>query len=104
MSRRLITASLNGQVTIWNFNSVTEITTMSFESASPIISVLEFVTIGTCDYLLRAGWDKVLTTYAESSKGHFELYRSFVGHKADISVAVGYGGGFISGSIDGQLI
>jgi WD40 repeat protein len=103
-TRRLLTASLNGEIIVWNFNAGTEMVSLNFQSTSPVIAVLACVRIGTRDYLIRAGWDKILTIYAESRKGEFDLYRSFVAHKADISAAVGHARGFVSAGINGQVI
>lgn len=102
--RRLVTASFDNQVFLWNFNSGSVINELEATEGTALISTISYFKIGAREYLARGGWDKMITLFAEVEKGSYILYRQFKGHTNDISSIVGFSGGLISGSTNGEIL
>jgi WD40 repeat protein len=101
--RRLITTSLDTRNVIWNYNSGAIITTTAIPEANGIVSTQTYDVIGGRSLLIRGGWDKAVSLFAESAPNEFILYRKYLGHTDDISALASYAGGLTSGSVNGQI-
>lgn len=102
-SRRIITAKVDGEITLWNFNSGQEI--ISFKiSEDSLISILQCVMIQNREYLVCCRWDRRILVYREIAQCEYELYRSFDGHKNDIISLAPSQLGVVSGDADGTVI
>lgn len=102
-SRRLITTTFNGQITIWNFNSGQEIVRFTPVDHS-LISLLMCAVISNREYLVCCYWDRRILLYIEVGPCEYELYRSFNGHKSDITSIAQSLNGLVSGDASGSVI
>ncbi|OHT05309.1 EF hand family protein [Tritrichomonas foetus] len=101
--RKVITATFNGEISIWNPNSGGLIVTINDPSDSQI-SVVRHFTMNGRQFLLTAGWSKVVSLYQEVTPANFELMNQFRGHTSDITAAIlDPNGWIITGSVTGEI-
>lgn len=102
-SRRLVTTTYNGQISIWNFNSGQEIVKFTPNDHS-LISIFKCVIISNREYLVCCRWDRKILLFIETDPCEYELYRSFNGHKSDITSIAQSIVGLVSGDASGAVI
>ncbi|OHT10832.1 EF hand family protein [Tritrichomonas foetus] len=102
-NRRLITSTFNCRTSLWNFNSGTEIPILNLLPPTNFVNVMKWVIIAPREYLVRSCWDKTIMLFSEVEKGNFELYRTYNGHKNDITDIVAFNNGLVSGDVAGQI-
>jgi len=101
--RRLITSTMKGSVSIWNFNMGSVISDLDFKTkGSPIPALTSGVIVGR-QTIVRAGADRTIAVFCEYEKGEFELYRMFSGCESDITCLISFPVGIISGCSNGEL-
>lgn len=101
--RTLITTTFSNKVAQWNYNSGTRIADHNLVGAKSLVSVMKCFSAQGKDYLIRAGWDKTIWLYIELGQV-WELLRSYTGHTHDISEAIGFNGGVVSGTVNGEIL
>ncbi|OHT13232.1 EF hand family protein [Tritrichomonas foetus] len=101
-TRRLVTATFKGDITLYNFNSGQEITRFSTGNQS-LISLVYCATINHRDCLIVCRWDKTILAYNETTTCNYELFRSFSGHKSDITAVTNSIFGLVSGGANGEI-
>lgn len=101
--RTLITSTFSNKVAQWNYNSGTRIADYDLGPAKSLVSVMRCFQSQGKDYLVRAGWDKVVWLYIGLNQ-QWEAYRSYVGHTHDISEARGFANGVVSGTVNGEIL
>ena len=101
--KRLFTTYFNGNIQLWNFSSGTKITTINTLKNNFPISVIIPAKIEGCNYILKSGWDKIISVFSEKDFQQFNLFRSLIGHTGDITSLSYFEHGVISGSINGEV-
>lgn len=102
--RRVITATFNGNVTLWNPSSGGHICDITMIDKTQI-SLIDFFFLNGRTLLVIAHWSKNLTIYREIMASMFEVTKSYQGHRGDIScAALDPAGWIITGSVNGEII
>ncbi|EAY08585.1 hypothetical protein TVAG_191080 [Trichomonas vaginalis G3] len=101
--RRLFTLTKKNVINVWNFNSAAIMISLDILKGSNLVSVFAAMSIGTRNVLACGGWDKVLSLYIQTGPESLDLFRSYLGHKSDISSVVSFNYGFISGDANGEI-